>query len=257
MGRSSGSRSQLRGTDNHERLCPISACRGRTSTASDFGAAIRATSVADRSESPVSERAVVFVVDDDPSMRRSLEALLRSIGLDVILFSSAQEFMQAARPDAPGCLVLDVRLPGMSGLAFQQELSKAGIALPVIFITGHGDVAMTVRAMKAGASEFLTKPFDDQVLLDAIQAAIERDRERRRDVASLAKLTARYQELTARERQVMKLVVAGWVNKQIAAQLELSVVTVKVHRGQVMRKMQAKSVAELVRMADRLAVSTA
>ena len=202
----------------------------------------------------MSERAVVFVVDDDPSMRRSLETLLRSVGLDVRLFSSAQEFMQAERPDAPGCLVLDVRLPGMSGLTFQQELAKAGVALPVIFITGHGDVPMTVRAMKAGAAEFLTKPFDDQVLLDAIHAAIERDRARRRDAASLAALKARYDELTERERQVMKLVVAGRVNKQIAAELGLSLVTVKVHRGQVMRKMLAKSVAELVRMADRLGV---
>jgi FixJ family two-component response regulator len=198
------------------------------------------------------ERAVVFVVDDDPSMRRALESLLRSVGHDVRLFSSAQEFMQAERPDAPGCLVLDVRLPGMSGLAFQEELAKAGVALPVVFITGHGDVPMTVRAMKAGAAEFLTKPFDDQVLLDAVHAAIERDRARRRDAASRAALKARYDELTERERQVMKLVVAGRVNKQIAAELGLSLVTVKVHRGQVMRKMLAKSVAELVRMADRL-----
>jgi FixJ family two-component response regulator len=202
----------------------------------------------------VSEPAVVFVVDDDPSMRRSLESLLRSIGHDVRLFSSAQEFMQAERPQAPGCLVLDVRLPGMSGLTFQQELAKAGIALPVIFITGHGDVPMTVRAMKAGAAEFLTKPFDDQVLLDAIHAAIDRDRARRRDATSLAELMARYHQLTEREKQVMKFVVAGRVNKQIAAELGLSLVTVKVHRGQVMRKMQAKSVAELVRMADRLGV---
>ena len=198
------------------------------------------------------DRAVVFVVDDDPSMRRSLESLLRSVGHDVRLFSSAQEFMQAERPDAPGCLVLDVRLPGMSGLAFQEELAKADVALPVIFVTGHGDVPMTVRAMKAGAAEFLTKPFDDQVLLDAVHAAIERDHARRRDAASRATLKARYDELTERERQVMKLVVAGRVNKQIAADLGLSLVTVKVHRGQVMRKMLAKSVAELVRMADRL-----
>jgi FixJ family two-component response regulator len=198
------------------------------------------------------DRAVVFVVDDDPSMRRSLETLLRSVGHDVRLFSSAQEFMQAARPDAPGCLVLDVRLPGMSGLTFQQELAKAGVGLPVIFVTGYGDVPMTVRAMKAGAAEFLTKPFDDQVLLDAIHAAIERDRARRRDAVSLAVLNARYHELTEREKQVMKLVVTGQVNKQIAAELGLSLVTVKVHRGQVMRKMLAKSVAELVRMADRL-----
>ena len=198
------------------------------------------------------KRAAVFVVDDDPSMRRSLDTLLRSVGLDVHLYPSAHEFMQAARPDVPGCLVLDVRLPGMSGLAFQEELVKAGIALPVIFITGHGDVPMTVRAMKAGAAEFLTKPFDDQVLLDAIHAAIERDRARRRDAASLAELQGRYRILTEREREVMKLVVTGRVNKQIAAELGLSLVTVKVHRGQVMRKMRARSVAELVRMADRL-----
>jgi FixJ family two-component response regulator len=196
--------------------------------------------------------ATVFVIDDDASMRRSLDTLLRSVGLDVHLFSSAQEFMQAERPDAPGCLVLDVRLPGMSGLAFQQELAKAGIALPVIFLTGHGDVPMTVRAMKAGAAEFLTKPFDDQVLLDAIHAAIKGDHARRRDAASLAELRGRYRVLTEREREVMKLVVTGRVNKQIAADLGLSLVTVKVHRGQVMRKMRAKSVAELVRMADRL-----
>jgi FixJ family two-component response regulator len=198
------------------------------------------------------DRAVVYVVDDDASMRRSLESLLRSVGNDVRLFASAQEFMQAPRPDAPGCLVLDVRMPGMSGLTFQEELAKAGVGLPVIFLTGHGDVPMTVRAMKAGAAEFLTKPFDDQVLLDAIHAAIERDRARRRDAASLAVLNARYNELTEREKQVMKLVVAGCVNKQIAAELGLSLVTIKVHRGQVMRKMLARSVAELVRMADRL-----
>jgi FixJ family two-component response regulator len=198
------------------------------------------------------DRAVVFVVDDDASMRRSLETLLRSVGNDVRLFASAQEFMQAPRPDAPGCLVLDVRLPGMSGLTFQEELAKAGVGLPVIFISGHGDVPMTVRAMKAGAAEFLTKPFDDQVLLDAIHAAIERDRVRRRDEASLAVLNARYNELTEREKQVMKLVAAGWVNKRIAAELGLSLVTIKLHRGQVMRKMLVKSVAELVRIADRL-----
>jgi len=198
------------------------------------------------------ERAVAFVIDDDPSMRRSLDTLLRSVGLDVHVFPSAQEFMRAERPDAPGCLVLDVRLPGMSGLAFQQELMKAGVALPVIFLTGHGDVPMTARAMKAGAAEFLTKPFDEQVLLDAIHAAIERDRARRRDAARVAELKARYRALTEREREVMTLVVAGRVNKQIAAELGLSLVTVKVHRGQVMRKMLAKSVPELVRMADRL-----
>jgi FixJ family two-component response regulator len=198
------------------------------------------------------DRGIVFVVDDDPSMRRALESLLRSVGHEVRMFASAPEFMRAERIDTAGCLVLDVRLPGMSGLAFQQELIKAGIALPIIFITGHGDVPMSVRAMKAGAAEFLTKPFDDQVLLDAVHAALERDRARRRDAASLAALRALHDQLTERERQVMQLVVAGWVNKRIAAALGLSVVTVKVHRGQVMRKMQAKSVAELVRMADRL-----
>jgi FixJ family two-component response regulator len=198
------------------------------------------------------EKAIVFVVDDDASMRRSLESLLTSVGHEVRLFASAPEFMQAVREDVPGCLVLDVRLPGMSGLAFQQELTKAGIAMPIIFVTAHGDVPMSVRAMKAGAAEFLTKPFDDQVLLDAIHAALEHDRARRRDDAGLATLRARYDGLTERERQVLGYVIAGWVNKRIAAALELSVVTVKVHRGQVMRKMQAKSVAELVRMADRL-----
>ena len=199
--------------------------------------------------------AVVFVIDDDPSMLRSLASLLRSVGLEARVFSSAPEFMRAQRPDAPGCLVLDVRLPGMSGLAFQQELAKAGIALPVIFITGHGDVPKSVRAMKAGAVEFLTKPFDDQLLLDAINGAIERDRERRRTVAQLAELQARFRTLTEREREVLKLVIAGRLNKQIADDLSLSVVTVKVHRSHVMRKMLAKSVVDLVRMADQLGVS--
>ena len=208
--------------------------------------------VAEEGQAMREDRAAVFVIDDDSSMRRSLDSLLRSVGLDVHLYASAQEFMRAARPDAPGCLVLDVRLPGMSGLTFQQELAKAGIALPVIFITGHGDVPMTVRAMKAGAADFLTKPFDDQALLDAVDAAIERDRARRGDATRLAELEVRYRTLTEREREVMKHVVAGRVNKQIAAELGLSLVTVKVHRGQVMRKMLAKSVPELVRMADGL-----
>jgi FixJ family two-component response regulator len=198
--------------------------------------------------------AVVFVIDDDESMRRSLATLLRSVGLDARVFSSPQEFMRAERPDAPGCLVLDVRLPGLSGLAFQEQLAKDGIALPIIFISGHGDVPMTVRAMKAGAVEFLSKPFDDQVLLDAIHGAIERDRQRRRHAAQLAELQARYRALTEREREIFKLVVAGQLNKQVAAELGLSVVTVKVHRAQVMRKMAAKSIVDLVRMADQLAV---
>jgi FixJ family two-component response regulator len=200
----------------------------------------------------IEEQATVFVVDDDASMRRSLESLLRSVGHDVKLFASGPEFMRAERKDAPGCLVLDVRLPGISGLAFQQELTQAGIKLPIIFVTGHGDVPMTVRAMKAGAVEFLTKPFDDQVLLDAVHAALERDRARRQNDAAVAALRGHFDALTERERQVMGHVVAGLVNKRIADELGLSVVTVKVHRGQVMRKMQAKSVAELVRMADRL-----
>jgi FixJ family two-component response regulator len=201
------------------------------------------------------DKAIVFVVDDDPSMRRSLESLLRSVGHDVRLYSSALEFRQASRPDVPSCLVLDVRLPGMSGLAFQQELAAAGIAVPIIFITGHGDVPMSVRAMKAGAAEFLIKPFDDQVLLDAIHAALERDRARRREEAGNASLRSRYESLTERERQVMSHVVAGRPNKRIAAELGLSVVTVKVHRGHVMQKMEARSVADLVRMADRLGVA--
>jgi len=198
--------------------------------------------------------AVVFVIDDDESMRRSLATLLRSVRLDARVFSSPQEFMRAERPDAPGCLVLDVRLPGLSGLAFQEQLAKDGIALPIIFISGHGDVPMTVRAMKAGAVEFLSKPFDDQVLLDAIHGAIESDRQRRRHAAQLAELQARYRALTEREREIFKLVVAAQLNKQVAAELGLSVVTVKVHRAQVMRKMAAKSIVDLVRMADQLAV---
>jgi len=200
------------------------------------------------------DKAVVFVVDDDESMRRSLATLLRSVGLDARVFPSPQDFMRAERPDAPACLVLDVRMPGMSGLAFQEQLAKAGIGLPIVFITGHGDVPMTVRAMKAGAVEFLTKPFDDQVLLDAIHGAIERDRGRRRDAAQLAEVQARYRELTEREREVFRLVIAGRLNKQIANELGLAVVTVKVHRGQVMRKMVAKSVVDLARMADQLGI---
>jgi FixJ family two-component response regulator len=201
------------------------------------------------------ERAVVFVVDDDESMRRSLASLIRSVGLEARVFSSPHEFMRAERPEAPGCLVLDVRLPGMSGLAFQEELAKAGVALPIIFITGHGDVPMTVRAMKAGAVEFLTKPFDEQALLDAMHAAIERDRQRRRKAAALAEAQARYGTLTEREREVFRRVIAGRLNKQIAADLGLSVVTVKVHRGQVMRKMGAKSIVDLVRAAEELGIA--
>ena len=200
--------------------------------------------------------AVVFVIDDDASMRTAIEDLVGSVSLRVRPFASPREFLASERPDAPGCLVLDVRLPGMSGLTFQTELAKAGVDLPVIFITGHGDIRMSVRAMKAGAVEFLTKPFHDQDLLDAIHAAIERDKARRREAVLVGELRERYATLTERERQIMTLVATGRANKQIAAELEVSEMTVKVHRGQVMRKMQAGSLPRLVRIADRLAALT-
>lgn len=203
------------------------------------------------------KRAVVFVIDDDASMRGALDNLLRSVGLDVRVFGSPQEFLGSERPDAPGCLVLDVRMPGMSGLVVQQELASSGIALPVIFISGYADVPISVRAMKAGALEFLTKPFHDQELLDAVHAAIDRDAARRREVGRAAELNARFGTLSPREREVMALVAAGRANKQIAAELGVSLVTVKVHRGHVMRKMLARSVADLVRMADQLGVRAA
>jgi FixJ family two-component response regulator len=198
---------------------------------------------------------VVFLIDDDPSVRDALDGLLRSVGLQVQSFGSAQAFLRAERPDAPACLVLDVRLPGPSGLDFQRDLAESNNPLPIIFITGHGDIPMSVKAMKAGAIEFLTKPFRDQELLDAIQQGIERDRTRRQEAAIIAGLQERYRTLTPRERDVMACVVTGRLNKQIAADLDLSEVTVKVHRGQVMRKMLAKSLADLVRMADRLGVN--
>ncbi len=204
----------------------------------------------------VEQPAVVFVVDDDPSMRGALEDLVNSVGLEVRAFGTPQEFLQSPQSGAPGCLVLDVRLPGMSGLTFHKELEKEGIALPVIFITGHGDIPMSVRAMKAGAVEFLTKPFHDQDLLDAIHAAIERDRRSRHEAVQLAELRERLATLSDRERQIMSLVVIGRANKQIAAELGVSEMTVKVHRGQVMRKMRAASLPELVRIADRLAGPT-
>lgn len=200
------------------------------------------------------ERAVVFVIDDDASVRGALENLLGSVGLGVRVFATPQEFLEAARPDAPGCILLDMRLPGMSGLVVQQELAAAGIALPVIFLSGHADVSISVRAMKAGAVEFLTKPFNEQELLDAVHAAIEQDEARRRDAGQVATLHARLLTLSPREREIMALVTAGRANKQIAAELGVSEVTVKVHRGQVMRKMVARSVADLVRMADQLGV---
>ena len=197
--------------------------------------------------------AVVFVIDNDPAMRAALKDLVGSVELEVRLFSSPQEFLASKRPDVPCCLVLDVRLPGMSGLTFQKELARMGIDLPVIFITHHGDVRMSVRAMKAGAVDFLTKPFRDQDVLDSIQAGIGRDRQGRRDAALVSDLRERYATLTERERQTMSLVVIGRANKQIAAELDLSEMTVKVHRGQAMRKMRARSLPELVRIADRVA----
>jgi FixJ family two-component response regulator len=197
------------------------------------------------------ERPVVIVIDDDPSLRKAIDRLLRSVDLRVELFESAQEFLRSDRPDAPSCIVLDVRLQGQSGLSLQRNLAAANIHIPIIFITAHGDIPMSVRAMKAGAFEFLTKPFHDQDLLDAIEAALERDRVRRADEKLIAELRERFETLTERERQVMQLVVAGRLNKQIAAELGISEMTAKIHRGQVFRKMQAASLPDLVRMVDK------
>ncbi|HEX6442416.1 MAG TPA: response regulator transcription factor [Stellaceae bacterium] len=197
----------------------------------------------------------IVVIDDDPSIRKSLDNLFRSVGFEVALFASPQEFLQRARSDRPGCIVLDVRFPGRSGLDMQQELAAANIQLPIIFITGYGDIPMSVRAMKAGAVEFLTKPFRDQDLLDAVGAALEKDRSRRAGEMRLAELRTRFDTLTARERQVLGLVVAGRLNKQIAGDLGVSEMTVKMHRRQVMRKMQATGVAQLVRLADQLGIN--
>jgi len=194
----------------------------------------------------------VFVVDDDPSVRRAIKRLVESIGLHVEIFGSAQEFLQAKRPDVPSCLILDIRLRGASGLDFQRQLVEAGIYVPVIFITAHGDIPMSVQAMKAGAVEFLPKPFRDQDLLDAIQVALERDRARRERGAEIAVLQQRYESLTPREREVVAMVVAGMLNKQIAAELGTAENTVKVHRSRAMEKMQAQSLADLVKMMERL-----
>jgi FixJ family two-component response regulator len=202
-----------------------------------------------------SVRETVFIVDDDASVREALANLMRSVGLHAQLFASAQEFLKTPQPDLPACLILDVRMPGLGGLDCQRQLADAGCFIPIIFMTGHGDIPMSVRAMKAGAVDFLTKPFRDQDLLDVVQQAIDRDRLRRAEERDLTDLRDRFIGLTPRERDVMAWVVSGRLNKQIAGELGTSEITVKVHRGHVMRKMQADSVADLVRMAGRLGVT--
>ena len=201
---------------------------------------------------PPTSQPTVIVIDDDPGVRESIGGLIRSVGFEVRMLASVDEFHQSGRPNGPTCLVLDVRLPGQSGLDLQRELVSSGIDLPIVFITGHGDIPMSVQAMKGGAIEFLTKPFRDQDLLDAIQVGLARDRARLDDEKSMAVLRARFETLTVREREVMAQVVTGRLNKQIAGELGISEITVKVHRGQVMRKMKATSLPDLARMADKL-----
>jgi FixJ family two-component response regulator len=200
------------------------------------------------------QKPIVFIIDDDEAIRLALARLFRSVGLQTETLGSAREFLQSKRPDVPSCLVLDVRLPGLSGLDFQAELTKANIRLPIVFMSGHGDVPMTVRAMKGGAIDFFAKPFRDQDILDAVLAAVQRDRERRESEAAIGHLRSAFESMSPREQEVMTLVSSGLMSKQVAAQMHLAEITVKIHRAAMMKKMGARSLAELVRMADTLGV---